>query len=70
MKEAERQARILRVKFNKRFINRIIIVEENDRTWKGKIVDVVDHETFSVENQSINSRPVQEVDVYKIYRVV
>ena len=52
MIEAERQSRILRTKFNKRFINRIIIVGDHGKTWKGKILDVIDHETFSVENQS------------------
>jgi hypothetical protein len=70
MTEAERQSRILRTKFNKKFVNRIIIVGEDGRTWKGKILDVVDHETFSVENQSLKDRPSQEVDVYDIYRVV
>mgnify|MGYP003651416556 CR=1 FL=1 len=70
MVEVEKQARVLRAKFNKKFINRIIIVGENGRTWKGKILDVIDHETFSVENQSANSRPIQEVDIYQIYRVV
>ena len=70
MTEAERQSRILRTKFNKKFVNRIIIVGEDGRTWKGKILDVVDHETFSVEKQSLKDRPSQEVDVYDIYRVV
>ena len=70
MTEAERQSRILRTKFNKKFVNRIIIVGESGRTWKGKILSVIDHETFSVENQSVDDRPTQEVDVYQIYRVV
>ena len=70
MIEAERQSRILRTKFNKRFINRIIIVGDHGKTWKGKILDVIDHETFSVENQSLKDRPVINVDIYNIYRVV
>tara|TARA_Y100000361_G_scaffold137864_1_gene139629 strand:+ start:739 stop:951 length:213 start_codon:yes stop_codon:yes gene_type:complete len=70
MVEVEKQARVLRTKFNKRFINRIVIVGENGKTWKGKILDVLDHETFSVENQTSRERPVQTVDIYQIYRVV
>jgi hypothetical protein len=70
MIEAEKQSRELRTKFNKRFINRIVIVGENGKTWKGKILNVLDHETFSIENQTMKDRPVQEVDIYQIYRVV
>ena len=70
MVEVEKQARVLRTKFNKRFINRIVIVGDHGKTWKGKILDVIDHETFSVENQSLKDRPVMNVDIYNIYRVV
>ena len=72
MLEVERQARTLREKFNRKLINRIIIVKEkgSDKTWKGKISDVIDHETFSVENHSKQERPLVNVDIYDITRVV
>lgn len=70
MTRAEQKSRILRTKFNKRFINRIVIVGENGKTWKGKILDIIDHETFSIENQTSKDGQVQEVDIYQIYRVV
>lgn len=70
--ESEKQSRVLRLKYNKRFINRIIIVKskDNDKTWKGKIVSALDHETFSVENHSKPEKPVLEVDIYDIVRVI
>ena len=43
---------------------------DHGKTWKGKILDVIDHETFSVENQSLKDRPVMNVDIYNIYRGV
>ena len=49
MIEAERVSRIQRLKFNKKLINRIVIVSEFGRTWKGKITNVIDHETFQIE---------------------
>jgi len=72
MIEAEKQSRVLRLKYNKKFINRIIIVKDRatEKTWKGKILNVLDHETFSVENNSSRERPVVEVDIYDIVRVI
>ena len=59
-----------RLKFNKKLINRIVIVSDKGRTWKGKILSVIDHETFTVENQTKKDKPVFNVDIYDIVRVV
>ena len=70
MIEAERVSRIQRLKFNKKLINRIVIVSEFGRTWKGKITNVIDHETFQIENQTDKDRAVSTVDIYQICRVI
>ena len=70
MIEAERVSRIQRLKFNKKLINRIVIVSELGRTWKGKITNVTDQETFQIENQTDKDREVSTVDIYQICRVI
>ncbi len=70
MVEAEKQARVSRVKFNKKFINRLIIFARGGKTYKGKISQALDHETFSVQSLSEEGRPAYEVDIYDIHRVL
>lgn len=72
LNQVEKSSRVLRLKYNKKFLNRIIIVrnKNNDKTWKGKILDVLDHETFTVENHSKPEKPILQVDIYDIVRVI
>ena len=70
MIEAERISRALRLKYNKKFKDRIIIVLEGDKTWKGKILDTIDHETFLVDRKMGPKNYEYNVDIYDIVRVI
>ena len=59
-----------KLKFNKRLINRIVIVREKNKTWKGKILEVLDPETFKIKNEDTPSAKDKEVDIYSIERVL
>ena len=45
------------VEINKKMIDKVVkIVDLNDSYWVGKVMDVVDHETFSIRRNK-NSDP-------------
>ena len=59
-----------KIKFNKKLINRIVIVRDGNKTWKGKILDVLSAETFSVKDQNSPDSKDKEVDIYNIEKIL
>ena len=53
------------VEINKKMVDKVVkIVDLNDSYWVGKIMDVVDHETFSIRRNK-NSDP-KEVSIFNV----
>ena len=53
------------VEINKKMIDKVVkIVDLNDSYWVGKIMDVIDHETFSIRKNK-NSDP-KNVNMFNV----
>ena len=50
--------------YNKRMIGRQVLVLESSKEWKGVVLNVVDEETFEVEN--VKTKELENVDMFRI----
>ena len=50
--------------YNKRMIGRKVLVLESSKEWKGVVLNVVDEETFEVEN--VKTKELENVDMFRI----
>ena len=52
------------ISYNKRMIGRRVIVLDSLKEWKGVVLNVVDEETFEVEN--VKTKELENVDMFRI----
>tara|TARA_Y100000401_G_scaffold14033_1_gene9545 strand:+ start:271 stop:468 length:198 start_codon:yes stop_codon:yes gene_type:complete len=50
--------------YNKRMIGRRVLVLDSLKEWKGVVLNVVDEETFEVEN--VKTKELENVDMFRI----
>ncbi len=50
--------------YNKKMIGRKVLVLDPLKEWKGVVLNVVDEETFEVEN--VKTKKLENVDMFKI----
>ena len=52
------------IEINQKLIDKAVKVIENGSSWTGKVVEVIDHETFSVKrNKSSEAKRVSMFDI-------
>ena len=52
------------ISYNKRMIGRRVLVLDSLKEWKGVVLNVVDEETFEVEN--VKTKELENVDMFRI----
>ena len=50
--------------FNKRMIGKRVLVLGSSKEWKGVVLNVLDEETFEVEN--VKTKELENVDMFRI----